>query len=201
MKNLKYLFVFLVLTTISNAQESDYFKEIEAFQEELNESYKNPEDSPLSKKDIKRFKAHNFFEINKDFRVVADFKLIEQPIFIMMKTSTTRLSEYKEYAIVSFALNGKDQELIVYQSTKPPSEPKYIDYLFLPFTDLTNSEETYDVGRYLDLKIPDGDTIVLDFNKAYNPYCAYSKNYSCPIPPEENNLLVKVNAGIKKSNL
>ena len=84
-----------------------YIKEIKAFQEELNESYKDPEESPLSKKDIKRFEAHDFFEINKDFRVVADFKLIEQPIFIMMKTSTTRLSKYKEYAIVSFTLKDK----------------------------------------------------------------------------------------------
>ena len=201
MQILKLLLVFLVLTSNVKAQESEYILEIKAFQQELNESYKNPEDSPLSKKDIKRFKAHDFYEINKDFRVVADFKLIEQPLFIMMKTSTTRLSKYKEYAIVSFTLRGKAHKLIVYQSTKPPSEPKYIDYLFLPFTDLTNGEQTYDVGRYLDLKIPDGDTIVLDFNKAYNPYCAYSKNYSCPIPPEENHLMIEVNAGIKKSNL
>ena len=201
MRKLRFSLFFLFIAFIAKAQDSDYFNEIQAFQKELNESYKDPEDSPLSKKDIKRFEAHDFFEINKDFRIVADFKLIEQPIFIMMKTSTTRLSKYKEYAKVSFTLKDKEHELIVYQSTKPPSEPKYIDYLFLPFTDLTNGESTYDIGRYLDLKIPDGDTIVLDFNKAYNPYCAYSKNYSCPIPPEENHLRVEVNAGIQKSNL
>ena len=201
MQNLRFLLAFLFLASFVQAQESDYSEEIKTFQEELNTFYKNPEESPLSEKDLKRFEAHDFFEINKEFRIIADFKVIEQPIFIMMKTSTTRLSEYKEYAIVNFSLNGKAHELIVYQSTKPPSEPKYIDYLFLPFTDLTNGDQTYDVGRYLDLKIPKGDSIVLDFNKAYNPYCAYSKNYSCPIPPEKNHLMIEVKAGIKKSNL
>ncbi|MBS3739110.1 DUF1684 domain-containing protein [Mesohalobacter halotolerans] len=201
MKWLKSLMLCIIMTTSVMSQEMEYTDEIKSFQEELNAFYKSPEESPLSKKDLKRFQSHDFFDIDPDYKVLADFKVIEYPIFTMMKTSTRRLSKYKEYAIVNFELNGKPHQLTVYQSTKPPSEPKYIDYLFLPFTDLTNGQETYDVGRYIDLKIPKGDTIVIDFNKAYNPYCAYSKNYSCAIPPEENHLETQVKAGIKSSNL
>ena len=75
--------------------------------------------------------------------------------------------------------------------------PGYENSLFVPFTDLTNGKETYGGGRYMDVEIPEGDSIVLDFNKAYNPYCAYSTNYSCPIPPKENDLPISINAGLK----
>ncbi len=118
-----------------------------------------------------------------------------------MKTSTSRLPEYNTYGVVYFTLKGKAFELNVYKSLSSYDNSKYADYLFFPFTDLTNGEETYAVGRYIDLKIPEGDTILIDFNKSYNPYCAYSKNYSCPIPPEDNHLNLRVEAGIKNNPL
>ena len=77
------------------------------------------------------------------------------------------------------------------------TDPEYIDYLFLPFTDNSNGEESYTGGRYLDLQIPENDKIILDFNQAYNPYCAYSGRYSCPIPPSENHISFPVLAGVK----
>jgi len=73
----------------------------------------------------------------------------------------------------------------------------YEDYLFLPFTDATNGNETYGGGRYIDLSIPNGDQIVIDFNKAYNPYCTYNKKYSCPIVPSQNALDIEIFAGVK----
>jgi uncharacterized protein (DUF1684 family) len=78
--------------------------------------------------------------------------------------------------------------------------PQYKDYLYLPFKDFTNGESTYGGGRYLDFKMSDiqeNQTIIIDFNKAYNPYCAYSDGYSCPIPPSENHLQVFIEAGEK----
>ena len=77
--------------------------------------------------------------------------------------------------------------------------PAYKNYIFLPFTDDSNGFETYGGGRYLDIDKPEDGVrkIVLDFNIAYNPYCAYSDAYSCPIPPRENNLSVKILAGAK----
>ena len=74
------------------------------------------------------------------------------------------------------------------------------DYLFLPFIDDTNGEESYGGGRYIDLRIPEGDTIVIDFNKSYNPYCAYNDKYSCPIVPRINYLALEVRAGVMAFN-
>jgi uncharacterized protein (DUF1684 family) len=71
------------------------------------------------------------------------------------------------------------------------------DYLFLPFLDDTNGETSYAGGRYLDLRIPKNDLIILDFNETYNPYCAYNERYSCPIVPRENYIPLKIEAGIK----
>ena len=73
----------------------------------------------------------------------------------------------------------------------------YEDYLFLPFLDNTNGEESYGGGRYVEARIPEGDTIIIDFNKAYNPYCAYNEKYSCPIVPRQNYLPIEVKAGVK----
>jgi hypothetical protein len=114
-----------------------------------------------------------------------------------MPTTTDRKSEEILFGIANFQLNGITQQLEIYQNRKLMLEEKYKDYLFLPFTDKTNGEETYSGGRYLDLSIPKGDSIIIDFNKAYNPYCAYNKKYSCPIVPSINALDIKVLAGVK----
>ena len=74
---------------------------------------------------------------------------------------------------------------------------EYAGFLFLPFKDLTNGKETYGGGRFMDILIPDTDKIILDFNKAYNPYCAFSHRYSCPLPPFENWLKTEIPAGEK----
>ena len=74
---------------------------------------------------------------------------------------------------------------------------EYKDYLFIPFTDATNGAETYEGGRYIDLTIPATDKITLDFNKAYHPYCAYTDGYNCPIPPQENHVPVRIEAGVR----
>ena len=97
-----------------------------------------------------------------------------------------------------FTLNGTDEQLTVFQNIDLSRLEDYRNYLFVPFTDLTNGEQTYGGGRYLDLEGPLGDTVELDFNRAYNPYCAYGGRYSCPIPPQENHLEVSVEAGVLK---
>lgn len=114
-----------------------------------------------------------------------------------MKTTTERLPVYDKYGTLTFELDDKTYKLSVYQSHSLRNNKKYKNYLFLPFTDLTNGNETYGGGRYIDFTIPDSDVVVIDFNKAYNPYCVYSDKYSCPIPPKENHLPIKITAGIK----
>src|SRR5690606_10222897 len=117
----------------------------------------------------------------------------------MMPTRSGKVKEYRQYALITFQLHGKDITMAVYQSQTLIKDPKYKDHLFLPFTDDTNYKETYGGGRYIDLDLTDikNSKIVVRFNKCYNPYCAYSDGYNCPIPPKENSLAIEIKAGEK----
>lgn len=152
----------------------------------------------MNKKQIRKFKGHEFFEIDKKYRLRAKFIRTSDTYPFKMKTTTRRAPIYEKYGEAVFILNGKKYKLSIYQSHRLRQTEEYKDYLFLPFTDLTNGEKTYDGGRYLDLSIPKSDSITIDFNKAYNPYCAYSSSKSCPIPPKENFLNTKIESGVKK---
>ena len=105
------------------------------------------------------------------------------------------------YGILHFILKDTILKLEVYQSQKLMDIKQYEDLLFVPFTDQTNGEQSYENGRYIDLTMDEIKTgyYLLDFNKAYNPYCAYISNtYNCPIPPKANNLAVAIRAGEMK---
>jgi hypothetical protein len=100
---------------------------------------------------------------------------------------------------LTFTIHDTTLHLTVYKSLLLSSNSAYANYLFIPFTDITTGDETYGSGRYLDIELSDikNNFVELDFNKAYNPYCAYSTNYNCPIPPKENNLSIAIKAGEK----
>ena len=177
--------------------QTDELQEIIQFQIKMNEEFKNPETSPLPDRYRKNFESLDYFDPNPDFIVKAKFVRTPNALPFLMPTTTDRKSEEILFGIANFQLNGITQQLEIYQNRKLMLEEKYKDYLFLPFTDKTNGEETYSGGRYLDLSIPKGDSIIIDFNKAYNPYCAYNKKYSCPIVLSINALDIKVLAGVK----
>ncbi|WP_422350774.1 DUF1684 domain-containing protein [Flagellimonas sp.] len=193
----KSLLLFSLLLAINFGIGQTYQDSIVEYQNELNDFYSDEEKSPLTQKDLKKFKGHDFFPIDENFKVVATFERAVNAVPFLMKTTTDRLPTYKVYGVATFQLNGQTLKLNIYQNHRLRETEKYKNHLFLPFTDLTNGNETYGGGRFIDMEIPEGDTIVIDFNKAYNPYCAYNKKYSCPIPPKENNLPVHINAGIK----
>jgi uncharacterized protein (DUF1684 family) len=173
-------------------------EEIEKFQKGWNTFMMDTSKTILTKKDLKTFKGLDFFPINKKYKVEADFeKTLSTPIF-EMKTTTDRLPEYRKYGYVSFTLEGKSFKVPVYEQQSLLKKKGYEDYLFFPFTDLTNGKTSYYGGRYIGLKVPKGDKIIIDFNKAYNPYCTYNPKYSCPIPPKENDLAIEIKAGFKK---
>ena len=115
-----------------------------------------------------------------------------------MKTTTSRTPLYKKYGELHFSIDGKEFKLNVYQNVDLNKKPGYDDYLFLPFSDLTCGKESYIGGRYVDMRIQKGTLWTIDFNKAYNPYCAYNYEYSCPIVPLENDLDIEILAGVKK---
>lgn len=172
-------------------------KEAKAFHEKLNSEFKEKETSPLKEKDRKVFQQLAIFEVDTNYIISTNFKRTpyEKPFF--MPTTTERKSMYVKYGEVSFVLRDKKVMLEVYQNQRLKTEEEFEDYLFIPFNDLTNGVSTYGGGRYLDLKIPKGNRMLLDFNQAYNPYCAYNENYSCPIPPEQNFIELEIEAGVK----
>lgn len=192
------LVVVLFLTGLSHSlhAQDDYTASILEFQHELNEEYKNPSESPLSAKERKEFEGHHFFPIDQKYHVMAKFEKSPPQSLYQMKTTANSIKDYDVYGVATFTLDGQEYQLTIYQSHQLRTQERYKNYLFLPFTDQTNGAETYGGGRYMGLTIPEGDTIELDFNKAYNPYCAYAAGYACPIPPKDNDLKVAIKAGV-----
>ncbi len=198
---MKFIIVlFLIINTQAFSQTDDAkLAEIKKFQDKLNKEYRTKETSPLDAKSRKHFKAHTFFDVDLKYRVTATLRIAEPEPFFQMKTSSMATRQYRVYGILEFTLEDRKFEIPVYQSQQLMTRKGFEDYLFFPFTDLTTGEQTYTGGRYIDLRIPkEGNTIVVDFNQAYNPYCAYKTKmqYSCPVVPAENNLDIKILAGI-----
>ena len=179
--------------------ETAFKEEILAHQQVLQETYKNPITSPLKEK-AKDFKGHFFFPIDLSYRVEATFTPLKEQEFFNIETSGPKNPAYRKFGYLSFAIDGQSYRLVLLQNRDNLRNPLYRDHLFLAFTDLTSGESTYGGGRYIDMRIPKGETMILDFNKSYNPYCAYTTGYSCPVPPEENFLELAVEAGIKMRN-
>ena len=167
------------------------------FQIKLNNTFKDASKSPLKAKDLKNFEGLNFFSFDSTYIVNAKIERKPESKWFNMKTTTSRLSRERIYAVASFKLKGRDFTLNIYQGEENMNSEEYKDYLFLPFLDNTNGEGTYAGGRFLDLRISESDSIEIDFNKAKNPLCAYNEKYSCPIVPRVNYLDLKVEAGVK----
>jgi len=142
-----------------------------------------------------------FFPINKNFRVESIVERVKDGRWFSMETSGINKQTYRVYAILSFSINDTLVKLNLYQSQRLMVMDEYKNHLFLPFTDRTSGFNTYETGRYIDFEIEDikNSRLVIDFNKAYNPYCAYVDGvYNCPIPPKENYLPVAITAGEMK---
>lgn len=189
------LVLLLLVSNISFSQEKESSQD---FQNTLNAEYMNPEESPLDSADLIHFTGLEFFPIENKFIVSAKIERDQALTFFEMETTTDRRPEYRIWAHATFTMDGKNFKLTIYQNKKLMNTLEYGDYLFLPFTDLSNDKTSYSGGRYIDLRMTDNDEIIIDFNKAYNPYCAYSDRWSCPIVPSDNNLDVEINAGVKK---
>ena len=201
---MKTYFLVILLCSISltgfNQTKTElYIQESIQAQEELNAEYANPEETPLLPEDLDKFEGLEFYPINPELIFEVSIKRTPQAIPFMMKRTKDEV-RYVKYGEVTFEYAGEKHTLSIFQNLDLIAKrPEYSNYLFLPFTDLTNDETTYGGGRYLDMEIPEkGATLILNFNKAYNPLCAYNKKYSCPIPPQENLLDFKVEAGVKK---
>lgn len=196
---MKYRYLVIVCIFVNASlfamQHETVHNEIYSYQSELNEKFLNEDTSILLPEDFEVFEGLEFYPIDLKFRVVATFLRTPGEKPFLMPTTTERLPEYKKFAELHFKIEDQDLVLEVFQNTNP--KEGYENYLFLPFTDLTSGDGSYGGGRYIDLFEPEGDEITLDFNQSYNPYCVYNSNYSCPIPPEQNDLKIRIEAGIK----
>jgi len=195
---MKYLVViFIVIANLSCAQNKKPLMGDTEFQRELNSEFKDASKSPLKKKDLKNFEGLDFFKFDSTYVVKAQVELRSNSEWFKMQTTTSRLSNKRVFAVLHFKLKGRSFSLNVYQDQDLMVKEGLEDYLFLPFLDETNGVSSYGGGRYIDLEIPDGHSITIDFNTAYNPYCAYNERYSCPIVPRNNYLNLEVKAGVK----
>jgi uncharacterized protein (DUF1684 family) len=151
-------------------------------------------DSPFAKNPAD-FKELIYYPPDPKYKIIADLNPIENRKTVTLATNDGKEENYLEYAYAEFDLDGFHHRLLILEVIDMgPFRGK----LFFAFGDETSADETYGAGRYLDLvKVPGSRTITLDFNKAYNPYCAYNNNYSCPLPPSENLLRIPIRAGEK----
>ncbi|MFN8243502.1 MAG: DUF1684 domain-containing protein [Ferruginibacter sp.] len=167
-----------------------------AYQESIKSYIKKyvDEHEVVGKKDKKYFR---FFPVSEAYRVACVFEKINDTTGLIMHTSAGTIKSYFKYGKLSFSIRDTPCVLYVYQSTDLMKTQEYKDYLFVPFTDATTGDESYGSGRYIDFRIGDikGNSLQLDFNKAYNPYCAYATGYRCPVPPKENHLTIAIRAG------
>lgn len=142
----------------------------------------------------------SFYPVNEKYLISCRFERTVNSPWFRMESSGPIKKNYRVYGIIYFTIHDTAVSLNLYQSQDLMATAKYRDHLFIPFTDATSGEETYESGRYIDLETDDikNDRILIDFNRAYNPYCAYvSGKYNCPIPPAENRLIVAIRAGEK----
>ena len=161
--------------------------ELESFRAAKNEFYAEDDRAPLTPEQQRGFKGLAYFPENKALIIEARIDRQVQPGIVRMETTKGEQQEYRRYGLVRFEVEGRPAQVTLY-ATEGSHNP------FLPFRDATSGKETYGAGRYLDLHVH-GDEVLIDFNYAYNPNCAYNPDWSCPLPPAENWLQVPIRAG------
>lgn len=183
---------FFIFTSLQvSAQSKSYHQQLKDFRNDYIQHHDVVKGDSI--------KYLRFYPIHKSFDVKATFTPLAQPEDYKMPTSSGKAKAALKIGYLSFTIKGKALKLGVYQLISLMKTEKYHDYVFTPFTDLNSGINTYGGGRYLDFTLgeiqkPD---FKIDFNKAYNPSCIYASGFSCPIPPEENDLPIKIKAGEK----
>ena len=175
-----------------------YIDDIQAERFEKDQYFKDTETSPLPDSLIHNFRGLDYFKPNNTYRFEASFVVDTSTAAFQMATTTERKPMYRKYGTLSFSKGDTTVTLAVFQNLDILAKKPDYKGLFVPFKDKTNGKISYGGGRYLDIDLPNSNQLILDFNNAYNPYCAYSSKWSCPIPPYENHLVISICAGEKK---
>ena len=169
------------------------------FRSERDLEFRDPARTPLTDDDRTKFNGLAYYPIKREFAVKATFTRNPSDSYFLMPKTGGEAERYIKTGTITFELSGREFELGVYegetQSTDAEWIDKYGDILFIPFRDRTSGGETYGTGRYIYIPRPKSSEIVMDFNLAFNPSCAYQSKFSCPIPPKENFLDIEIRAG------
>lgn len=179
-----------------NQSEDDKKKYVEIIEEKRSESdqfMRTSSSSPFNDSLRDSYHGLNHFEPNLKYRVQALIIPIEVKDQLIIPTSDGLKQRYQKFAYAEFKLDGERHRLLL---LKPVGFGEK-DVIFTAFADATSGESTYGGGRYLDLTFKKAKQITIDFNLAYNPYCAYNPTFSCPLPPKENTLSIPILAGEK----
>lgn len=184
--------VLILLSIVTSYNKSTHSQKLLDFRKQKDHYFRTSPDSPIGNKE--NFKGLVYYEPNSNLKVKANLTLLNDTLPFSLSKNDGKKTKYIRYAIANFTVNNQEQQLTLLKLKDKIDN----NVLFIPFADKTNGGETYEGGRYLDVKLKNEKTIVLDFNLAYNPYCAYSYKYSCPVPPRENILSIPIQAGEKK---
>ena len=190
--------VVLVITVFYSFQGSQdepaYIQEIEKDREEKDRFMRTSPESPFAAAP-EDYKGLEYYPPDIKYRIIANLEPIQQKKTVILSTNDGKEQRYIEYAYADFKIDGVENRLLILEiADMGPFRGK----LFLAFGDETSARETYGAGRYLDVtKNPGSNTIKLDFNLAYNPYCAYNDSFTCPLPPRQNILTIPIKAGEK----
>jgi uncharacterized protein (DUF1684 family) len=169
-------------------------EKLKAFREKRNQFFKTDPRSPLEETDRKKFEGLSYYAIDVNYAMVGTIKrypVEPKPLYAGLPTSKGMEKKYVKYGRFEFKVSGKAFVLQIYR-------PLGGGELFLPFKDKTFERETYPHGRYLFLESMPGGMVLVDFNRAYNPFCAFNEKYTCPFAPEENVLNIPIRAGEKR---
>jgi len=176
-----------------NESAQTYIEEINKDRKNKDDFMQNAEDSPITQKES--FKGLSYFPPDLRYRIHASLNPVSKKEIVTLTTNDGKSQSYLTYAFAEFDLDNLHHKLLILEVTEAGPQR---GSLFLAFADQTSANETYGAGRYLDVKkVPGAGTIMLDFNNAYSPYCAYSEKYTCPFPPAENVLKAAIRAGEK----
>lgn len=172
-------------------EQTSYISELQGERTEKEIWMSSSLESPFNVKQVV-FNGLDYFDPDLNFKIEAQFEKTQAEAQVTLITNDGKERVYDIYGLASFTIDGQPCSLQVLSSNEELGST-----LFVPFMDATSGNETYGAGRYLEAMVPTSSTIELDFNQAYNPYCAYMEGYTCPFPPKANVLPVEIKAGEK----
>lgn len=192
-------FLAIIIYNLSDTQVStdtqkpaDYLKKIQEARTEKDNFFKTSKQSPLKEAQKEAFEGLSYFPIDETYKVEASLERLSEQEALRLPLSDGNEEIYIKYAWAKFTLQGTPQKLLLLKKSR--QDPR----LFLIFTDASSANSTYAGGRYIDIPHKRSESkIIIDFNEAYNPYCAYNADFACPLPLAENEMKIEIKVGEK----